>query len=84
MKPTFNDVLNGSAHIIADGDCLRANVPAMFSDDPDAPMATVVSVYPRAGMPDHSEAFRLETTDAASLEAAIGQRYHKFRVRFDD
>ena len=60
MKPTFNDVLNGSAHIIADGDCLRANVPAMFSDDPDAPMATVV------------------------LEAAIRQRYHRFRVSLDD
>lgn len=80
----FHDVLDGAAHIIADGACLRASVPAHMTDDPEAFHGTIISLYPQPGMPSNYEVFRLDSTDAESLEAAIRERYCDVFIQQDD
>ncbi len=84
---TLDDVLDGAAHIVADGDILRAGNPALLTDDPDAPMAIIVSLYPEPGMPDSVEVMRLESTDApdsATLQTALREKYFSFSAEWDD
>lgn len=84
-KPDFSDVLEGAAHIIADGVCLRAGNP--FLHDPDAENVIIVDAYPEPAMPNCYEVMRVPATDAPdakTLEAALHERYASVSVEWDD
>jgi hypothetical protein len=85
-KASFSDVLQGAAHVVADGQILRAEVPSYWLDDPEARNETVVTGYPQAGMPDHQEVFAFPPTwNGRKLAAALRKHgYSRIRPHWDD
>lgn len=84
----WNDVLDGAAHIPLAHTCLRASIPAYFSDDPDADSDIHVDSYPNPGMPDHHEVMRIPVPegaiDAEILKAAIREKYGEVHPEMDE
>jgi len=73
-RPTISDAIDGGAYLDVDGEVMTISQPHLQSN-PDAPRATIISVWPTPGMPTSREVLRLAgTASPRQIAAALRLR----------